>query len=264
MRILFVILVMSIGLSYSSDAQRVIKPKLIEVDWKGIIYKKEWSIDFRMHENGAAIAYNMATIKSYHKTNFYQLELGFTKDPRERNQSKISQIGRSGSFAFGKINSLINLRGSIGSKKYLSEKEKRRGVAVGYTYMFGPSIALLKPYYLDLIYTEVVDDKQVATIRSERFSEENADVFLDDLSINDRSSFFKGFDEIAIRGGIHGKVGLHLAMGAFDKYVKAFETGIMFDVFPTKIPILRETEEVSNQRIFIKLFMSLQLGKRSN
>lgn len=264
MRILFTILVF-VGLTYSSvDAQRVIKPKLIEVDWKGVIYKKEWSLDFRMHENGAAIAYNTGKIKSYHKTNFYQIELGFTKDPRERNQSKISQIGRSGSFAFGKVNSLINLRGSIGSKRYLSEKEKRRGIAVGYTYMIGPSLALLKPYYLDLIYTEVIDDKQVATIRSEKFSEENADVFLNDLSINDRSSFFKGMDEIAIRGGIHGKVGLHLAMGAYDKYVKAFETGIMFDVFPTKIPILYETEEVSNQRVFIKLFMSLQIGKRSN
>ena len=83
---------MIIAFSTEGEAQRIIKPKLIEVDWKGIIYKKEWSVDLRLHENGAAIAYNIGTIKSYNRTNFYHLELGFTKDERERTQSKISML----------------------------------------------------------------------------------------------------------------------------------------------------------------------------
>lgn len=245
-------------------AQRVIKPKLIEVDWKGIVYKKEWSVDLRIHENGAAIAYNTATIKSYHRTNYYQLELGYTKDKREKTQNKISRLGRSGSYAYGKINSLINLRGGIGVKRYLSEKEKKNGLAVGYTYEIGPSLALLKPYYLDLIYVETFNEQQIATVRSEKYSEENADRFLEDGSISDRSSFFRGIDETKIRAGIQGKIGLHLAMGAFDKYVKAFETGIMFDLFPSKIPILLETENDTNQRMFFKLYLNFQFGRRSN
>ena len=48
------------------------------------------------------------------------------------------------------------------------------------------------------------------------------------------------------------------------KDVKAFETGIMFDVFATKIPILLETEEISNKPYFIRLYMNLQLGARRN
>ncbi len=250
------------GLSVS--AQRVIKPKLIEVDWKGIIYKKEKSIDLRLHENGASIAYNSGTIKSYHRTNYYHLELGYTKDEREKTQSKISRLGRSGSYAYGKINSLINVRGGVGVKKYLSEKEKKNGLAVGYTYQIGPSLALLKPYYLDLIYVETFNDQQVSTVRSEKYSEQNADKFLEDGSISDRSSFFRGFDELKVRAGVQGKVGLHLAMGAFDEYVKAFETGIMFDIYPSKIPILLETENVPNRRMFFRLYLNFQFGKRSN
>ena len=129
----------------SIEAQRVIQPKIVETDWKGIIYKKEWALDLRMHENGFAIAYNSGKIVSYQRTNYYQLELGFTKDPREKTQSRISTIGGSGTFTYGKINSFFNLRAGVGVKRYLSEKEKRKGVAVGYTYMIGPSIALLKP-----------------------------------------------------------------------------------------------------------------------
>lgn len=244
--------------------QRVIKPKLIEVDWKGIIYKKEKSFDLRLHENGAAIAYNTATIKTYNRTNYYHIELGYTKDQREKTQSKISQQGRSGSYAFGKINSLINIRAGAGVKKYLSEKEKKNGLAVGYTYELGPSLALLKPYYLDLNYVEIFNEQRINSIRSERYSEENADLFLDDNSVSDRSSFFKGFDEINIKAGIQGKLGLHLAMGAFDEYVKAFETGVMFDMYLSKIPILLETENTPNKRFFFRLYLNFQFGRRTN
>ena len=251
-------------MSLNLQAQRVISPKLVEVDWKGIIYKKEWSIDLRLHENGAAIAYNVGKIKSYNTTNYYHIELGFTKDPREKNQSKISSRGRSGSFSYGKINSLINVRIGAGKKKYLSEKEKRKGIAAGYTYEFGPSFALLKPYYLDLIYTTEQGGNLTAFTISEKYSAENADRFLNINSIDTKSSFWTGFDEISLRAGIQGKIGAHLSWGAFDKSVKAFETGFMFDLFATKIPILVETEEISNKPYFVRLYLNLQLGGRSN
>ncbi len=256
--------ILTLMMASTLNAQRVIKPKLVEVDWKGIIYKKEWSVDFRLHENGAAIAYNIGEIKSYNTTKFYHIELGYIRDIREKAQTRFSTLGRSGSFTFGKVNSFINLRGGFGTKKYLSEKEKRNGLAVGYVYEFGPSIALLKPYFLDLIVVEVINDEQVAMIRSESFSEENADIFLDPGSISSRSSFFRGFDQIKVRAGLQAKLGLHLGLGAFDEYVKAFETGIMVDAFVNRIPILAETEEVSNSRFFFKLYLNFQFGRRSN
>ena len=237
---------------------------MVEVDWKGIIYKKEWSIDLRLHENGAAIAYNSGTIKAYNKTNYYHLELGFTRDPREKSQSRISNLGGSGTFTLGKINSFLNLRAGVGVKKYLSEKEKRRGVAVGYTYEIGPSIALLKPYFLDVIEIEVVDNEMRPVLNSVSFNGDNAEQFLDINSISGRSSFFKGFTDLSVRAGLQGKVGAHIAMGAFDEYVKAFETGLMFDVFPTKIPIFIETEEVDNSRFFVRVYFNIQLGARKN
>jgi len=246
------------------SGQRVISPKLVEVDWKGIIYKKEWSIDFRIHENGAAIAYNTGQIKSYNKTNYYHIELGFTKDPREKSQSKISSRGRSGTFTYGKVNNLINVRVGAGVKRYLSEKQKRKGIAVGYTYEIGPSIALLKPYYLDLIYTTEQGGTLQAFTLSERYSEENADRFLNINTIDNKSSFFTGFDELSLRAGIQGKLAAHLSWGAFDKSVKAFETGVMFDLFATKIPIMVETSEISNKPYFVRLYLNLQLGSRNN
>ncbi len=251
-------------ISININGQRVISPKLVEVDWKGIVYKKEWSVDFRLHENGAAIAYNSGRIKSYNRTNYYHIELGFTRDPREKSQSKISTRGRSGSFIYGKVNNLINLRLGAGVKRYLSEKQKRKGIAVGYTYEIGPSIALLKPYYLNLIYTTEQNGSLGFFTQAEKYSEENADRFLNINSIDSKASFWTGIDEINIRAGIQGKIGAHLSWGAFDKSVKAFETGLMFDLFASNIPILVETEEISNKPYFVRLYMNLQLGSRNN
>jgi len=244
----------------SIKGQRVIQPKLVEIDWKGILYKNEWSVDFRLHENGASFSYNSGKIKSYYQTNYYQVELGYMKDPREKTQTKISSSGRSGSFSYGKINNVINIRVGVGRKRYLSEKEKRKGLAVGYTYEIGPSIVLLKPYYLNLFERQ---DGTVVLVE-ERFSEENRDRFLDLNTISGKTSFFKGFDELSVRAGLQGKLGAHFAMGAFDKYVKAFETGFMFDLFPTKIPILVETDQVSNKQYFVRVYLNLQFGTRSN
>jgi len=252
------------SLSYQLTAQRVIQPKLVEVDWKGIIYKKEWSIDLRLHENGAAIAYNSGKIRAYDRTNYYHVELGFTKDPREKTQTRISTLNGSGTFTYGKINSVFNLRAGVGVKRYLSEKEKRRGVAVGYTYEIGPSLVLLKPYYLQVQGREVIDGEIIPVLQSVKYDGTNSAQFLDINQIAARSSFFKGFDEMSVRAGLQAKVGAHIAMGAFDKSVKAFETGLMFDVYPTKVPIFIESEAVRNRYYFVRVYFNIQLGSRKN
>ncbi len=256
---------LSFGFVSMLSAQRVMQPKIVELDRKGVIFKQEEAFQFRIHEQGATVSYYKGKIRTYHKTSFYQFELGFQKDLRERRQNKnynFAGEGSSRSFTFSKINSVINLRAGIGRKTYLSEKAKRRGIAVGWMYEFGPSVALLKPYHLKLIY--LPDDGQPGVeIVSEAYSEENADKFLELDDIYGASPFVEGLGGISLVPGIQAKAGLHFGLGAFDKYMRAVETGIMVDVFTRRIDILVETEERRNSPYFIKLFASFQLGLRS-
>ena len=243
-------------------AQTVLQPKQIEQDWKGIIYKNEQSVDIRIHTNGFAMAYNSGKILSYYKTKFYQFELGYLKDFRETRQNKnftSSPLRSSSSFIFGKQNSLYNVRAAYGIKKYLSEKSKRKGISVGWSYMVGPSIAILKPYYISY---NPVGDIGGSNLIEIKYSEETAEQFLDYNRIHGGTSFFKGITETRIIAGAQGKVAAHFAVGAFDKYVKAIEFGVMADVFTQKVPIMVETTNVRNNPYFINLYVNLQLGKR--
>ncbi|MEM7102638.1 MAG: hypothetical protein AAF502_05835 [Bacteroidota bacterium] len=223
---------------------------------------KEVTFDIRLHTNGFAFGGNYGLIKSDRKTVLFQLELTTIKHPREVRQSfdvfQGPAITSPKAFIYGKRNHFYGLHFGYGIKKYFSQKTKKRGVAVGMTYVFGPSLGITKPYFLDLI--RFSDDMADFEIVSESYSEENADLFLNPGTIYGASGFAHGFDQLNFIPGAHGKVAVHFDWGAMDQFVKAIDAGIMVDIYHKDIPIML-TED--NRFLFINLYLSLQLGKRS-
>ncbi len=268
MSIRSVLLFIVFGLTISVlSGQKTFQPKQPAQDWKGIVYKKELAFEIRLHTNGPlTFGVDIGDIVTYHKTNYYHLSIGFMKDPRERSSNKNRGLGfnTSSSFALGKQNSVIVLRGGMGKKQFISEKAKRKGIAIGYNYEIGPSIALMKPYYLQLVYPGLLGETPI--LKAERYNEENAEKFLDrdGKSVFGGTSYFTGFSEMSIVPGIQAKLGLFFALKAFDRKIRTVETGIMIDMYIKKLPIMVETEAVSNKPYFINFYVNLLLGSRKN
>jgi hypothetical protein len=236
---------------------------------KGIVYDREFTVDMKLHTNGYALGVNIARLKTYYLTRFFNIEIGEIKHPKEFRQSfdfqaQSSKVSRA--FVFGKQNNLLVLRGGLGEKRYFSEKARRKGLAVGVSYEGGASLGLLKPYYLELLRpvdSDVPNGEFV--IRSEKYSPNNADTFLEINRIYGSSGFSKGLGEISVIPGLHGKAAVHFDWGAFDEFVKAMEAGIMVDVFFQEVPIMVESplvQDSENSPFFINLYLNLQLGKR--
>ncbi|MGB3077546.1 MAG: hypothetical protein WBB31_00595 [Saprospiraceae bacterium] len=259
---LFIICFCSAGLDMLF-AQTIVQPKQLDYSSVGILYNQEKVIELRPHTNGAAIAVQFGKIVTFYKTHYYQFDFGLIRHPKEYRQSITFHSGNpftrtSNSFTFGKQNNLMVLRGGVGNKIYFSDKAKRKGVAVGVDYEFGASIGLLKPYYLHL--SRLLEDQVTDYVSTERYSKDNADIFLDDSKIIGPASFFKGFDKISVIPGVHARVGAHFSMGAFDEYVKAFEIGVMVDAFLRRVPIMIIE---NNTPVFINGYLSFQIGKRN-
>ena len=242
---------------------QTIQPRQVSTQNKGVVYNKELAFDFRLHTRGFAAGVTFGKIRTYYSTKFYSIEFGELKGPKETRLSfdNLSINGQQAkSFIFGKQNNFFVLRGGIGGKRYFTEKAAKKGVAVGMSYSFGPALGILKPYFLEL--RRSVDNR--FRIVSERFSPENQDLFLNPQNIYGASSFTQGLADLGFRPGIHGKIGLHLDWGAFDEFIKAVDVGLMIDGYINKVPIMIETDDIDaeNQRLFINLYVSLQLGKR--
>lgn len=255
-----ILVIITIGLT----GQNVFQPKQINSNFKGLIYKQEFSLDLRVMTNGGSIGYTSGNLQTYYKTDYFQFDIGFLKDSRERRQNMNTTFkteGSSQSFVYGKQNSVLLLRGGKGFKKYLSEKAIRRGLAVGFSFEGGASLAILKPNFLKLKY--FTEENPDGEIREEKYSEENHDTFMNFNSIFGGTSYWKGIFQSTMAIGLHGRASGHFAMGAFDKNVRAAEIGINFDLFPKKLPIFVETESLRNRRLFLNLFVSFHLGRRS-
>ncbi len=256
-------LLLAIGcFGYLSLQAQTVQPRNRTFSSQGIVYNKELAFDFRINTfRGFSFAVNVGKIISYDKTRFYHFEFGNLRHPKEfkQNDQFSRRFGGQRSFFFGKQNSMFALRGGWGTKKYFSEKASTRGVAVGISYEIGPSIGILKPYYLEIIKS--IDAPPV----EERYTPENQDVFLDVNRVQGAAPFSKGITELAFLPGAQAKFSFHFDWGAFDEYVKAMDIGIMGDFYLKKADILVDDglEGVQNRQFFINLFVSLQLGKRS-
>jgi hypothetical protein len=244
------------------------KIKSLGEDVKGIVYNREFATDFKIHTQGMGLGVNFGRLITYYKTRYLNFSLSEIKHPREYRQSfdfRIPAAGRvSRSFIYGKQNQLFTLHGGFGEKRYFSEKALNRGLAVGISYSAGPALGLLKPYYLDLIRYQEPDFSNFF-VRSESYSEDNADKFLDINSIYGASGILKGLNEIKIVPGGHAKFAVHLDWGAFDEFVKAVEAGVMVDLFFRSMPLMVAPipgSNTDNQMLFVNFFVNLQLGKR--
>ena len=249
--------------SLALTAQGTFQPKQLDGGDKGIIYNQELAVGLRVHTNGFALGVDIGKLKTYYLTQFIHFEIGELKHDREVRQSfdfPSSLNGKvSRAFKFGKQNNLYVIRAGFGHKRYLSEKAKKKGVAVGVTYQIGPTLGLLKPYYLELFPSDNSPDRLPI---STKYSEAEAERFLNIWNIYGASIWSKGLDELSIIPGGHAKVSMHFDWGAFDEYIKAFEAGIMLDVFTKKAPIMVEIDGIQNRPYFLNLFLNIQFGKR--
>jgi hypothetical protein len=264
---LYVLLFLLLFVLTCTFSQKSFQPKQADAEFKGIIYRKENTGLLTLHTNGFALAYHSGVIKTYYKTNYYNFEFGYISDPREQSQNRnipVSFNKISKSFKFGKQNQVFLLRAGKGVKRLITDKARRRGVALGYNYEFGPTIAILKPYYLELVYDFETENGVFSELREERYSKSNEAKFLDYNSVFGGGSAYRGFGELSIVPGAQAKLGLFFSLGAFEEYARSLEVGIMTDFFIRKIPIMVETETITNKPYFINFYATLEFGKRSN
>jgi len=244
------------------SAQTTLQPRKLSNQSRGIIYNTELAADVRMQTNGWSVGVNWGTLKNYYLTRYYYVDFGERKHLKELTFNP--GVGRQGStYIYGKQNNLYVLRGGLGEKRYISEKAAEKGVAVGVTYRLGPSLGLIKPYYLDININNDAPNSNDRT-RPIRYSPETAQEFLDEGRINNNSGFAKGWGEVRPAVGGHAMGALHISWGAFEEYVRAIEAGVMVDFYFQNVPIMVETSPDSNlnQPFFVNVFLNFQFGKR--
>lgn len=230
----------------------------------GIVYNNELTFNVALATpRNFFFGVRSGKLISYDKTRYWSASFGDIRHSRERreNPDRVNVVNNrvSRAYVFGKQNQLYALRFGFGQKRLLSEKARERGVAIGYSYEFGPSLGLVKPYYLEI-------ERNDAEPLDVRYTGDNLDVFVgNQINVFGASAWTVGLDEIGLRPGVHAKFATHFGFGAYDETAKSLEAGIMGDFFLGNTDIMVESEltpGVSNPPVYLSLFINLQIGKR--
>jgi hypothetical protein len=228
---------------------------------KGIIYYKDYSVGIEAATNGFGAFVNISHRINLYKTKFYQFEITNITSPKAIEQASeySSPVGFDSPkpFDYGKQNNFYTINASIGMKRLIAEKADKSGVELSLKYMGGVSLGILKPYDLDLIYSN--DNTTISYILQQSYAEAGAR-FLNPEYIYGASGFTYGLNQISFVPGIHLKAGLNFDWAKYDDNIKALEVGIACNAYYEKVPIM--VSNAANEQIIPELYVSIELGKR--
>jgi hypothetical protein len=226
------------------------------------LYSKEISGGITLHGEGWGLHFVHGTYKTAKVRNLLYFEVVGMKHPKEvKSYNPFYEDSRG--YFYGKQNSVMFFRAGIGRKIQLTDKLRKSGVEVNMVWAAGPTIALIKPVYLQIgYYTNEQGDLELGfpyeVVIDERYDPEVH--YVD--NIFGRSSWFRGFGEMGITPGASARFGLNFEYDSENAGIRALEAGLTTDVFAKEIPIMAEGIGNTNKQIFFGFYVGIQLGKK--
>jgi hypothetical protein len=203
-----------------------------------------------VHTRGLGAYYRRGWRQTGFSNKIYHVELLSVNHPKQEKVEPLDQQYLR--YYEGKINSVFFLRNSFGWQKTMYDKVVKRGVRVSYFFLFGPTLGIAKPIYMNVSYNNSSGNSK----STERY---NYEKHTGEAQILGRAPFLLGTSEIDIYPGIHTKFAFNFEYSGDDENIKAIETGITFDAFAKEIPIMAITY---NDQFYLTFYIALHLGKR--
>ena len=219
-----------------------------------VLYRKEIGGGFIAHGGGWGLNFFLGRHLTARDRRMYGLEIVGMKHPKEIKSFNPYYEDARGYF-YGKVNSFLVVRPTIGHKHQITDKIRSSGVEVNWLWGIGPSLGLAKPVYLQIGKPEIPYEY----IEVERY-DPNVH-YVDDIF--GRASWFNGLNELKVYPGVFGRFGFNFEHSGEAAGIKAIEVGVSVDAYLEEVPIMAELEGVENKQIFLEFYVSLKFGKKS-
>lgn len=219
-----------------------------------ILYRKELLGGIIVHGDGWGLLFQHVKHRTSRDRRVLGIDIVGMRHPKEV-KSFNPYYEESRGYFYGKANTMMVLRPTFGGKHQIADKIRKTGVEVNTVWGIGPSLALLKPVYLQI---GKPDNFPYETVVIERYDPNLHGVH----NIYGRATWFRGVGELRPYPGVHGRFGFNFEHSGQASGVKALEIGATLDAYPEKLPIMAALEGVENKRFFLQFYFALQFGKK--
>ena len=223
--------------------------------------KNEMSAGFKLNSNGYGLFVQRGFLRGsdefgsenqnrFFQVRFLELELTELKNSKEikANPALPGMNSQVGSYILGKINTIYQVKLGFGNRMLIAGKPDPGTISIHWVYLGGFSMAVEKPYYLDL-----------NNLGEVKYADSIANDFVSPGRIMGKAPFSKGFSELNWVPGLYVKSGLHFDFAAKKTAVSALEVGAVVTGYTQK---LDQMVNQKPQQIFFNLYASIQFGKK--
>lgn len=258
MRILFFFILLN-AFALSSIAQneinsrKVAKQERVEIlaqqEEEGIMaFRKSSIFGIKLNTDGYGAFYEFGRTQSVRKALLFQFEIDVQKHPKEE---KTQYQYSYNPYIFGKENFVYPLKFNVQQQILLGNKTNKNGVSVTGNYGGGISLALLRPYYV-----QVFEGNSIKYIK---YNSRDSLTFIDPSQVVGGPVLSKGWNEITVTPGLNAKTGLRFDYGAYNELVSALEVGVSAQYYLKGLP-----EMVYNkpEQFFFNAYVTILFGKR--
>ncbi len=225
-------------------------------------YRHSLSLGLRLNTNGWSGGLSYLRYDGPGTKVLWELSFSGLQHEKEVKQQRrdvtYRYLARNSPYILGKINNAYTLQLAYGREQMLFPAVIDGNLSLSLRYAAGPALALLKPYYLNLLYVTYTPQEH-AYSQSEHFTETNADKFLNSASILGSGKWSKGIGETRLIPGLFAELAIALEPGRPESFVKTITIGGNAALYTSKIEMMTERKAYAYQACF---FVGLYFGRR--
>ncbi|MGN6566644.1 MAG: hypothetical protein ACTHJ0_01760 [Flavipsychrobacter sp.] len=226
-------------------------------------YNHELLVGGKVNTNGWSGSVYYLNKKNKLTNNLWQLhfsEIKHEKQIKQQGSNKaFPQLGNAGPYIFGKINNLYTLQLGYGKEKLLLPDVLEGNISISFRYSGGLSLAMLKPYYLKLIYVDYAQPGDPAILKEEKYSTSNSDHFLNSGDVLSADKWSKGLDKIQYIPGLFAEACFVITPSKSKSFIQVVTLGANVAYYSKELPIMADQKAYPYQA---SLFAGLAIGKR--
>jgi len=224
-------------------------------------YTHQLALGAKLNSNGWSGCLYYWENENERKDHVYMLsfsEIKHDKQIKQEGSSLYPQLGTASPYVFGKINNLYTLQLGYGQEFMLLPKVIDGNISVSSHFMGGFSLAMLKPYYLRLIYEEYITATPIATLEEHKYSDAT-EPFLKSGNKLGASPWTKGLGEMKYSPGAFAEAAFVIEPASQIWFVQTITLGGNFAYYTKKLSTMAEIKACQWQA---SLFVELAIGKR--
>lgn len=213
-----------------------------------VLYRNEASGKVYAHTRGFGISFKKAKHVTAKSRSFFEIDAQTLRHQKEIRVTGEAQNRKR--FVYGKVNSVMMLRGNIGLQNIIFAKADSKAVEVRYSSSVGATFGFAKPYYVQVLRRNNSAIEKAVPFNSDKFTQD---------SVIGRGAFTDGLAETKIYPGVNAKFNLSFEYAPYTNLIRAIETGITIDYFPKALPLMARNP---SENIIISFYVGFVFGQK--